>query len=60
MDIFRDYESLKNEFCNQKGLSYLSVPDAGGDALSLSILSAETLEQQVTSSLTHRQTKKLL
>lgn len=32
---------------NQRGLSYLSVPDAGGDALSLSILSAETLEQQV-------------
>lgn len=46
MDIFRNYESFKM-YCAIRNVSYLSVPDAGGDALSLSILSAETLEQQV-------------
>lgn len=44
---FKKLRISQNVLCNQKGLSYLFVPDAGGDALSLSILSAETLEQQV-------------
>lgn len=34
-------------FYRNKGLPHLSVPDAGGDALGLSILSTETLDHQV-------------
>lgn len=44
---FQKLRIAPNVLCNRKGWTYLSVPDAGGDALSLSILSAETLEQQV-------------